>query len=155
VPLKLKSLSLNLPFGLGGVSLDVSEAEVRAAWRLYVEYATRISAHPLEPGAGSVREALGSLHSLFDTTRQVLGDAGSEVADGPEALGPLAIRILNEGLRPFLLKWHTRLRAADLAEIDEANWDSRAEFDAELADLRDGLAQYVEALAKIAGVEPA
>ena len=34
--LKVRSLSLNLPFGLGGVNIDVTEAESRAAWQLYV-----------------------------------------------------------------------------------------------------------------------
>ena len=146
--LKLRSLSLNLPFGLGGVSVDVSEAEVRAAWELYVEFATRVTAHALEPGAGSVREALTSLYSLFETTREVLRAAGPEVGDGPDALGPLAIRILNEGVRPFLVRWHTRLRGSD---DDELTDDARAEFDGELEELRLGLMQYVEALAAVAG----
>ena len=150
--LKLRSVSINLPFGLGGVSVDVSEAGVRAAWELYVELATRITAHPLEPGAGSVRESLDSLYSLFGTTRQVLRAAGPEVGDGPNALGPLAIRVLNDGVRPFLLAWHTELSAAERAAAGELSVDRRATFDAGLAELRRSLDQYVEALAEIAGV---
>jgi hypothetical protein len=80
--LKLRSVSLNLPFGLGGVEVDVSEGEARAAWHLYVEFATRVTGHPLAAGAGSVKEALDSLHSLFVTTRPVLREAGPEVAEG-------------------------------------------------------------------------
>ncbi len=147
--LKLRSLSLNLPFGLGGVDIEVSEAEVRAAWELYVELATRVSGHSLEPGAGSAQEALDSLHSLFATTREVLRAAGPEVGDGPDALGPLAIRVLNEGLRPFVLRWHTELRKAGNEEPVEAR---REAFDEDLKDLRQGLDQYVDALARIAGV---
>lgn len=151
--LRLRSVSLNLPFGLGGVEVEVSEAEVRAAWHLYVEFATRIAAHPLAPGAGSVQEALASLHSLFDTTRQVLRDAGPEVGEGPESLGPLAIRILNDGLRPFLERWHTEVRRAGTDGAGpELSPDRRAAFDDELGRLRVGLGTYVEALAKIAGV---
>jgi hypothetical protein len=146
MPLKLRSLSLNLPFGLGGVEIDVSEAEAAAAWQLYVEFATRITGHPLAPGAGSVREGLDSLHTLFATTREVLRAAGPDVARSPDALGPLAIRILNEGVRPFLVEWHTRLRDAEPPAAQ------RAEFDAELAALRTGLASYTDALARIAGV---
>lgn len=145
-------MSLNLPWGLGGVELEVSEAEVRAAWQLYVEYATRVTAHPLEPGAGSVREALESLYSLFSATREVLREAGADVADGRNALGPLAIRALNEGIRPFLVRWHTELRASERAGTsDELSHDRRAAFDNELEQLRQSLEQYVEALAEICG----
>lgn len=144
---RVRSLSLNLPFGLGGVDIDVTEAEARAAWELYVEFATRVTAHPLEPGAGSPREALDSLHYLFGATREVLRAAGPEVGQSPESLGPLAIDVLNTGLRPFLVRWHTALRESG----EELDSTQRAEFDAELATLREGLAEYVDALGRIAG----
>ncbi|MEM1330059.1 MAG: hypothetical protein AAGG07_05825 [Planctomycetota bacterium] len=57
-----KSFSINLPWGIGGVSVDVSEAAEAAAWALCVEYNTRISGSPLARGDRSVREALSSLH---------------------------------------------------------------------------------------------
>jgi hypothetical protein len=150
--LKLRSVSLNLPFGLGGFDIEVTESEVRAAWQLYVEFATRVSAHPLAPGAGSVRDALTSLYSLFDITRQVLRAAGPEVGEGPESLGPLAIRILNEGLRPFLVCWHTEVRRSEAASSgEELSPERRSAFDEELEYLRQNLAVYVDALARIAG----
>ena len=152
--LKLRSLSLNLPFGLGGVQVDVSEAEARAAWQLYVEFSTRVTAYPLEPGAGSVKETLESLHSLFATTREVLREAGpGEDGNNPEALGPLAIRILNEGVRPFLASWHTELRRTEPGtHAGELAPDRRDAFDAALGELRKQLEQYVDALALIAGI---
>jgi hypothetical protein len=156
--LKLRTVSINLPFGLGGVQVDVSEAEARAAWNLYVERATRGAARPLEEGQGFAREALNSLYTLFGTTRQVLREAGPEIADGPEALGPLAIRIINEGLRPFMVRWHTELRRYEAAQgsapSDESGWQLRAEFDADLQQVQRELAVYVEMLAKLAGVKP-
>ena len=155
--LKLRTVSINLPFGLGGVQVDVSEAEARAAWNLYVELATRVAARPLEAGQGFAREALNSLYTLFGTTREVLRVAGPEIADGPEALGPLAIRILNDGLRPFMARWHTELRRFEAAEggvpSDESNWPLRAEFDADLRRVQAELAVYVDMLAKLAGVK--
>jgi hypothetical protein len=147
--LKLRSISLNLPFGLGGVEVEMSEAEVRAAWELYVEFATRVSAHPLAPGAGSVREALDSLYTLFGTTREVLRAAGPEVGDNPTALGPLAIRILNSGLRPFLEKWHAALQ--EVGDDAELSPERRVDFDRELETLRQELDQYVTELGRMAG----
>jgi hypothetical protein len=144
---KLRKVSLNLPFNLGGVEMEVSDAEARAAWALYVELATRVAAHPLAPGAGSAAEALASLHSIFASTREILRAGGTEVAQTPDSLGPIAIRMLNEGLRPFVLKWHTELgTASDLVG------ERRTAFDEELATFRADLEQYVHALAQIAGI---
>ncbi|GAA0582470.1 hypothetical protein GCM10010172_79490 [Paractinoplanes ferrugineus] len=155
--LKLRTVSVNLPFGLGGVQVGVSEAEARAAWSLYVELATRVAVRPLESGHGFAREALNSLYSLFATTRDVLRQAGPEIAEGPDALGPLAIRILNEGLRPFLSRWHTELRRFEESEAvragaDESSWPLRAEFDRELERVQGELGKYIDVLAQLAGV---
>jgi hypothetical protein len=148
-----------------------TEVQLRAAWSLYVEYATRISTQPLEPGHGSIREALGSLHALFDVTRTLLKDLGPGVAEGPDSVGPLAIRILNNGVRPFLVEWHTKLSAFETEEalrqqenlgrgatpvIDEATWrDAGAFYDA-LESFRSSMLVYVGALETLAGLkEPA
>ncbi len=58
-------VSLNLPFGLGGVeqTWEPDDDERRAAWELYVELATRIATVPRQPGTGLAREALNSLHT--------------------------------------------------------------------------------------------
>jgi|NGEPerStandDraft_6_1074524.scaffolds.fasta_scaffold17133_4 hypothetical protein len=153
---RLRTVPVNLPFGLGGVQVDVSRAEASAAWQLYVEFATRVAAHPLAPRAGFVREALTSVYSLFDTTRQVLREAGPEVDERLDSLGPVAIRTLNDGLHPFLEGWHTELRCAHANGADEELGSDRSSvFEDELRRLRDGLGLSVNALARIAGTVPA
>ena len=164
---KLESLSLNLPFGIGGVTVVRTEAQVRAAWSLYVELATRISSQPLREDEGSVREALNSLYSLFETTRKVLRDHGPEVADGPESVGPIAIAMLNQGIRPFIGRWHRRYSRFEHAEkvrtarelgpyaeplIDEHSWPDRPQFFMELDGLRRDMGRFIGALEELAGV---
>jgi hypothetical protein len=149
--LKLRTVSINLPFGLGGVEVGVSEAEARAAWSLYVELATRVAVRPLG-GQGFAREALTSMYTLFGMTREVLRQAGPEIAEGPDALGPLAIRILNEGLRPFVTRWHTELRGFEESNGGETAWPLRAEFDRDLERVQAELGKYVDVLAQLAGV---
>lgn len=147
--LKLRSASINLPFGIGGVTVDVSEAEARAAWHLYVEFATRIVSERRAPGAGSAREALDSLYSLFATTRQVLREAGPDIARQPTSLGPLAISVLNRGIRPFVEVWHLELLEPGQAQL---SGERRAEFDRQLAEVQAGMTEYMEALARVAGI---
>ncbi len=165
--LNLESLSINLPFGLGGANILVTESQKNVAWALYIELSTRIAGVELEPGMGSAREALNSLYSLFETTRSVLREQGSDAAEGPESVGPIAIDILNKGLRPFMVKWHTSLGnfeslqaeeqrakfAGDVQVIvDESQWPEFNNFYEALEENRQGMLLYIGALADIAGI---
>ena len=163
--LKVEKFSVNLPFGIGGVEIACTEGQQRASWALYVEYETRITTQALLPGEGSAREALTSLHSMFDITRTVLKEQGPEVAEGPDSIGPLAIRILNEGVRPFLVRWHTRLGEFEAQEalcqnpgpgrqpiIDESKWKDINEFYAALEAFQEDMREYVRALAELTGL---
>ncbi len=167
MPLKLSSFSINLPFGIGGMDVIVSEAQANAAWALYVELATRIATEKLEPGQGLVREALTSIYKLFDIIRGVLKDQGPGVAAGPNSVGPIAIEVLNRGLRPFLVRWHTSFSEFERAEtkrqrvefgadapvvIEDRDWPERDAFYEALEENRLALKQYVDALGAIAGV---
>jgi hypothetical protein len=170
-----KSFSVNLPWGIGGVSMDVSEEAERAAWMLYVELNTRIATKPLERGEGSVREALTSLYNLFGITRMVLKEAGVDVAKarkGKQSLGTIAMSFLNDVVRPSLVAWHTSLSAHEAATwkrmiesgkplpnnmalatalVDETSWEGYDTFHAELQELQDQLRKYVAILGSLAG----
>jgi hypothetical protein len=157
---KLNKVSINLPFGIGGAEWVADPAERRAAWALYVELVTRVAVQPLGKDEGVLRESLSSLHALFAVTRQVLRDAGPDVGIAKESVGGAAIAVLNQGLRPFLARWHPALQAWE-AQRDpktslpehERKWSEEPKLRAELENLRKGLAQYADALAKIAGVD--
>ncbi len=158
-PAKLTKVAVSLPFGIGSAEWEADPTERRAAWSLYVELVTRIAVQQLESNEGIDREALTSLHSLFDTTREILREAGPDVGASKASVGGIAIAVLNQGLRPFLAKWHLELRTWEtqstteiLTKISEAEWPQRSEFHTELDQLRDKLSQYANALAHIAGV---
>ncbi|MEH2191664.1 MAG: hypothetical protein V7K98_03235 [Nostoc sp.] len=161
-PAKLKKVSVNLPFGIGGTEWEPDSTERKAAWSLYVELVTRIAIQPLdsEQDQGLLREALSSLHSLFGTTRQILKDAGPDIGGSRESVGGIAIAVLNRGLRPVLSKWHPLLQAWEAQRsLDvspkkhEQDWEKEAQFRSELELLREDLEQYAVALAVIAGVD--
>lgn len=157
---KATSLKVGLPFNLGSLEFENDETQQRAAWSLYVELSTRIAVQPLEEGEGVLREALTSLYKVFDITRQILREAGPDIAQGPQSFGAIAIDVLNEGLRPFLVKWHPALKVweeqkpADKTTLDhERAWQRARELREELNKVREQMGVYVSALAKIAGVE--
>lgn len=157
---KASKLVVGLPFNLGQLELVPDEAQQRAAWELYVELATRITVQPLDVDEGLMRDALSSLYSVFASTREILRQAGPSVAHGPNSFGPMAIEVLNKGLRPFLAKWHPLLLSHEqkrLPEVSagdhERSWERAAEFREELSRVQSQMLIYTEALGKIAGVK--
>lgn len=157
---KATKLKVRLPFGLGEIEFENDESQQRAAWSLYVELSTRISTQKLNEDEGLLREALSSLYVLFERTRSILHNAGPEIANGPRSLGPIAIEILNRGLRPFLAKWHPLLTAhehskpASISNYEhERKWLKSVELRKELREVQAQMELYVVALAQIAGID--
>lgn len=156
---KATKLTVSLPFGLGQLEFEPDEVQQRAAWELYVELTTRIAIQPLGSDEGLIREALSSLYSIFGATREILRQAGPSVAQGPISFGPVAIEVLNKGLRPFLAKWHPLLLAHEQARPlqvsardHERSWEKASEFRQELTKVQEQMMIYAEALGRIAGV---
>lgn len=158
--IRAQKVSVNLPFGLGGIELVPNKVEQCAAWCLYVELTTRIAVQPFDRQHGLMREVLTSLYSLFGLTRQVLREAGPEVAHGPNSLGPLAIEILTKGLAPFTTKWHQSLRNHERlcpegvsAHKHERDWEFFPQMIDELEVLQQDMKTYADALAEIAATK--
>ena len=152
-------LDLKLP-GIGGIAgtWEPDESEVRAAWELYVEMVTRTPLGGISSQEGSLREALDSIYSLFDTTRGILRESGPNVArpkSGDKlSFGYLAVSMLNRVLRPLLTEWHPKLRSweRDNPHRDESEWEGRSEFLDALGEVREQLRQYADLFAEVAGV---
>jgi hypothetical protein len=134
-----------------------------AAWEIYVELVTRISVVELGAEQGLLREALGSLHSLFGTIRAILRRHGPSVAraGGFEAseVSVVAMAILNDVLRPLLADWHpqlleheSRCPAGVSATEHERAWTRNGEMREALAEARVRLADYAGLLAAAAAV---
>lgn len=129
-----------------GVSVDISfkPADRDAAWELYIEMLTRVVTQPLPTESGEEETALASIHSIFDTTREVLRRQGRSTIE----FSKVAVPVLNQVVRPFTAKWH-RLSSCG-AFSDTA---TKEEFREELAILQEDLRNYNRLLAKIAKVE--
>ncbi len=152
-------LDLKLP-GIGGISgtWEPDDTEVNSAWELYVEMVTRTPLGGSSPQGGSVREALTSIYSLFDTTRGILRSYGPSVArpkSGKDlSFGYLAVSMLNLVLRPLLTDWHLQLRAWEEAHpnLSEDAWPGRCNFLKALNELEKQLRLYAALFAEVADV---
>ena len=101
---------------------------------------------------------------MFEVTREILQEAGPDVAqdreDGSPSLAALAVGILNDHLRPVLSKWHPLLddrmaiRPPDVGPNQwEAEWGSNEEVRDELNRLRQLLRNYLRLLGAAAGTK--
>lgn len=158
------TVKLKLPgFELGG-KWEVTNMQRKAAWELYVELATRVTTVPLEPDEGLIREALSSMYSLFNTTRDILkrhGPALAKSGNGKLSFAVIAVTVLNSSIRPFLSRWHPRLEDHEARRSDEtsrwkheADWEHAPTVRQELRVLRDSLQQYAELLELALSLEP-
>ena len=130
----------------------------QVAWKLYIETVTRVSTQPLTDEEGFIREALTSLYGLFATTRDTLKASRPSVpVSGGQTVEHLAVTMLNHELRPFLSKWHPRLREFEKAHPDgqESAWRYNIACRSELRHTQAHLVDFALGFARLAGVRDA
>jgi hypothetical protein len=156
--IRLDKIEMKL-FGLGGATWVADDTERKAAWEMYVELITRITVEPLVTDQGLLREAMNSIYSLFGETRRILRSSGPNVARRKKeslSFAEIAVAVLNRGIRPFLTKWHARLKQFEdtpQGTRNEAAWPEANECRRELDTLRAALCAYADILAEAAGVD--
>ena len=123
--------------------IEFCDADKDAAWEMYIELLTRCATRKLIDNEGDNREALESLHDLFNITREILKNHKRKCVN----FSKIAISVLNQHIRPFVSKWHKY----DLEEQPDVNgWGN---FREELAELQMTLKGYTALLAEMAGIE--
>lgn len=125
----------------------------KVAWELFVETVTRVSTQPLTHENGSTREALTSFHSLFSTVRSLLREFQPTQSDKGTSVELLAIRMLNEIIRPLLSKWHPKLLEIERQQISEFEWPERSACRGEIEAARLRLLSYCRAFGDLARVQ--
>lgn len=110
-----------------------TQSDRHAAWAMFVELDTRIATQPLINGSDV--SALTSLSLLFAEFRTISRKYGADSRKFYETTYP----ILNDDLRPFTSKWHTKL----------CDKNQNQEFRAELKEIQKILSNLRDDLNKI------
>jgi hypothetical protein len=151
--LTLSEMTVNFP-QLGEMKFVINSEYRRVAWKLFVETLTRISTQPLGCEDGSLREALASLYSLFSATRDLLKNMPPSTATSQTTVEMLAVKMLNEEIRPFLSKWHVRLKKFETTHpgSHESEWPENPDCRKELEAARKRVINYAKAFGQLSGV---
>ncbi len=157
--IKPREVTITLP-PFGRVTFVANEVEQKAAWKLYFEFSTRVSGLEFNSDHSTLRSAIESLRRLCTITREILGEAGPEVAHGDKSLGMIAIKIMTENLTPFLSKWsfrlkeHEDLKPSNISLLThEKDWVDYSNAVNELISLQKDLTKYIDALGVISGAK--
>ena len=158
---RIVSVTLNLPFGLGNVVYEPTDQDRVLAWRLYVQLKTRKAALIFDDANDVIADVYDSLYELFAITRSLLSDLPVSEAARPEGVAALALRVLNDGIRPHLTKWQAAFRrwwktALELPENErrapqdvQCDYPHYYELTDELKQMNEGLVRYAEDLLAI------
>lgn len=152
---KATKLTVGLPFNLGSLEVESNPDSEKIAWELYIEIITRLPPKgvPLNPS-----EDLTFLFDIINVTRQILRQSGPSISRWPNPLGTIAIDVINKGIRPFLGKWHPILNGLHHDIVKNSKKEVQQdkillEFNQDFDKLQSELIIYIEALAKLAGVD--
>ena len=171
-------LQVRLKLGLVEIRGDISPKKIEreAAWELYIELITRTSIIELNGEQGLLREALTSLYSLFNTTRNILRKYGYNIAPKESKISKvfkmfrkpknklsfalIALAVLNYAIRPILSEWHPKLldyeqkRPSNVSVVvHEKSWEYNEELRERLNTLREELSEYSTHLEEIIGID--
>lgn len=105
-----KDITVAAPGGLS-FSLSVSKSDRQTAWKIYTQLNTRIAATDFDPKFDSLYLTHKSLYTLFGVVRDALAEIPLEriQREDAEQIVNFYTSILNEGIRPYLSKWHIPL----------------------------------------------
>ncbi|WP_083958225.1 hypothetical protein [Herbidospora mongoliensis] len=151
---RLTEVTVSVP-QVSQLKFVVNNESRQVAWELFIETVTRVSTQPLDDDDGLIREAMNSLYGLFAITRDVLKASRPSVpASGDQTVEHFAITMLNHELRPFLSKWHPRLREFEKRSPDapESSWPDNAECRTELRGIQAAMRTYALGYAELAGI---
>jgi hypothetical protein len=154
---RLTEVKVTVP-QLSELTFVVNNDGRKVAWQLFVEAVTRISTQPLDEESGLLREAMTSLHALFGSTREILrAGRPTAVVPGGQTVEHLAVVMLNRELRPFLSKWHPRLRRFEEESpgAAESAWPDNRQCRSELQQVQRNVQVYAVGFARLAGVRDA
>lgn len=105
-----KSMTINIPFGLGSIVYESSAEDRILAWKMYVQLSTRKAALLFDDTHDVIAEVYASLYELFAVTRELLSVTPLADVERPKGVANLILRTLNDGLRPHLTRWNSSYR---------------------------------------------
>ena len=125
--------------------INAEEPHKEAAWKLFVELATRVTVQELPDGHGVEERALDSVYETFVNARDILKNNGRLA----NTFALTTVYTMNKVMRPFLAKWHGEKVAGAFDDPEKCRL-----FRSELHELQQELRICAFCLADAAGIDP-
>jgi hypothetical protein len=157
-----KSVSVGIPFGLGSATFDLTPRDRVAAWKLHVQLVTRKAALPFDHEHDVIADVLSSLFDLFQVARELLLEMPPSNSSDQHGVAGLIVRVVNDGVRPTLTRWHADYRrwwdaslalpknAARSPQQIQRDYPRYADLVADLVRMNTELSKFSDQLARVA-----
>ena len=109
---KITEMNINLG-NVGCITLTPNQQDLKIAHQIWTELVTRKATIPIDPEHDVIHEIFDSWYQLFGRVRLLIADIPAEKVHDHEStrkLVDVAVKTLNDGLRPPLTKWQARYR---------------------------------------------
>lgn len=109
-----KVVELEISIGtIGKIKLQPRIEDIQIAHKIWTQLITRKVAIKIDPSKDVIIEVYNSWYALFSQTRELISNIPANLIKSQEStrsLIEIATKVLNEGLRPHLTKWHSEFR---------------------------------------------
>ncbi|MBI4027463.1 MAG: hypothetical protein HY360_20930 [Verrucomicrobia bacterium] len=151
-------VEIGLPFGLGNITYEATDRDRVLAWKMYVQLQTRKAALPFDEDHDVIVNVLDSLHDMFPITRELLSEVNPHHGKSQKSIADFVLRVLNDGIRPYLTRWHATYRRWWDAAIEDPENKNKSmqeiqcafpkykKLTIDLKKMNDELAKYAEEL---------
>lgn len=103
---KTNTVHVSLPAGVG-LEINASKKDRELAWKIYTQIKTRIAVEEFNEEYDSLQFVNKSLYEVFGIIRNAISELPTTIVkDDHRDLLQLYFDVLNEGIRPYLSKWH-------------------------------------------------
>ena len=156
--LRTTQVEISLPFGLGSITYEATDRDQVLAWKMYVQLKTRKAALPFDEEHDVIVNVFDSLREVFPVTRELLSEVNPHHCEAQRSIADFVLRVLNDGIRPHLTRWHATYRMwwdaaveapenknKSLQEIQRA-FPQYQELTTDLKRMNDELAKYAAEL---------
>jgi len=104
------NVTISLPFGLGNITYEATDKDRVLAWKMYIQLKTRKAALPFNIEHDIIIDVFDSIYKIFNETRDLLSEIKPHQQETQKSVADFVLRVLNDGIRPFLTKWQAGYR---------------------------------------------
>lgn len=134
--------------------LPLGNAQYRAGWKIFVEVSSRIPVNSANLDHIDIQQVLIELQTLSHRIRRELKQMPPtpHTAEEVDTVEQISLKLLNQYILPFLLRWQESLKNWQLQQQSQTEWPEQAQCQQDLLKIHQQLHRSMNKLGNLLGV---